>query len=141
MEDEKRDEILDRLSDFHGHLGPYVVIGYRMGRVANREIGEDPFEKEALAMTGRNPPLSCIVDGIQLSSGCTLGKGNMEVNGGDEPSVEFSGDGRSLKITLKKEITKLIAKTDEEEMEEVSDRLFRMPEEEIFEVNGTGEEQ
>ena len=67
------------LEKFHGHLGPYVIIGFKMGQIANNKLGKDPFCKKAITWTGKNPPVSCIIDGIQLSSGCTLGKGNIIV--------------------------------------------------------------
>ena len=137
MEKGEEDKTLERLAEFHGHLGPYVVVGYRMGQVANREISEDPFEKEAVAFTGRNPPVSCIVDGVQFSSGCTLGKGNVEIDGDQEPSVEFSGNGTSLKTTLKKEVRELISGADEDELEDLSGRLLRMPEDELLVVEET----
>ena len=75
-------ETLKQIEKFHGHIGPYAVIGYRMGLVANKKLGSDPFLKKAVVFTGTNPPLSCIVDGIQISSGCTFGKGNIRVEKG-----------------------------------------------------------
>ena len=71
--------VLQKLKDFHGHLGPYVTVGYRMGLAANREFGDSAFKKKAIAYSGLKTPLSCMVDGIQVSSGCTLGKGNIKV--------------------------------------------------------------
>ncbi|HEC81191.1 MAG TPA: hypothetical protein ENI42_02025, partial [Thermoplasmatales archaeon] len=38
-------ETLKRIEQFHGHLGPYVVLGYRMGIIANKFLGENPFKK------------------------------------------------------------------------------------------------
>ena len=35
------------LEEFHGHLGPYAVIGYRMGKIACRELNNDPFSKNS----------------------------------------------------------------------------------------------
>ncbi len=135
MEDEDGAEILTRLSDFHGHLGPYVVVGYRMGKIANREIGEDPFEKKALALTGRDPPVSCIVDGVQFSSGCTLGKGNIEVRDEGVPSVEFSGSGKALKITLKEKVQKRIEEVIESDLEEISKEVFEMSEDDLLSLS------
>ena len=39
------DETLDLIEKFHGHLGPYVVLGYRIGLIANEKLGKDPFSK------------------------------------------------------------------------------------------------
>jgi len=73
------EETLSKIEQFHGHLGPYAVIGYKMGKIAKKQLGSDPFSKEAVIWTGTKPPLSCIIDGIQISSGCTLGKGNISI--------------------------------------------------------------
>ncbi len=95
-------ETLIFLDRFHGHIGPYVVLGYRAGLVANRELGEDPFCKRARTFTGLEPPVSCFTDGVQFGSCCTLGKGNITVSGEGEPRVRFElKDGsKSVEISL-----------------------------------------
>lgn len=75
------------LRTFHGHLGPYVVIGYRMGRLALSELdSEGHFGISAEVHSPRQTPKSCLIDGVQLGSGCTLGKGNIVVEEGPEPA-------------------------------------------------------
>ena len=140
MSEEKTDETLEKLAKFHGHLGPYVVVGYRMGKIANREISEDPFEKEAVAMTGGDPPVSCIVDGVQYSSGCTLGKGNVEIKDNGKPTVKFRGNGKSLNATLGEKVQNLIEKAEEKDLEDLAVELFEMPEDELLEVNNNGKQ-
>jgi formylmethanofuran dehydrogenase subunit E len=60
----------------HGHLGPWVVAGARLGMAGAKAVEakghfdvevtcEGPFEK---------PPRSCYLDGVQLGAGATLGK-------------------------------------------------------------------
>jgi formylmethanofuran dehydrogenase subunit E len=83
------EQALAFLNRFHGHIGPYVVLGYRAGLVANRVLGQDPFCKRAHTMTGLKPPVSCFTDGVQLGSCCTLGKGNITVSDEGEPRVRF----------------------------------------------------
>jgi len=89
-------EDLKRLSDFHGHLGPYVLLGYRMGLVAKRFF---PGRLYATLYTGTEPPVSCLIDGVQFSSCCTLGKGNLSVKEGGRPFVRFHDGLRSLEIS------------------------------------------
>lgn len=127
-------EILDKLSDFHGHLGPYVVTGWRMGSIANRELGGNPFDKEALVKTGIGTPLSCLVDGIQFSSGCTLGKGNLRIDDSRKPEAVFSKEGKSLKVALKEEAWEEIKDLSEEDLERVSKEFFNRNEEELFRI-------
>ncbi len=129
-----KNNVPDELSNFHGHLGPYVVLGYRMGKIANRELGEDPFEKEAVAKTGNETPISCIVDGIQYSSSCTMGKGNIEIEEGKKPLAIFSDGSKNLEIELKPEVHSKIKSIDDEDLEEISEEFFAKDEEELFDV-------
>jgi len=71
------EELLERGTEFHGHLGPFLVCGLRMGLLALRELDSwGHFDLQAVVETGTTPPLSCLIDGIQVATGCTLGKGN-----------------------------------------------------------------
>ncbi|KXB05144.1 hypothetical protein AKJ50_01730 [candidate division MSBL1 archaeon SCGC-AAA382A13] len=129
-----KEEILNRLTDFHGHLGPYVVVGCRMGMIANNELGDDPFEKKAVVETGIGPPLSCIVDGVQFSSGCTLGKGNLEIKDKGEPKVIFSAEEKSVSITLREKTWKKIDNVEDEILEQVSREIFDASSNELFHI-------
>jgi len=94
-----REEILVRIEDFHGHLGPYVILGFRAGQLALRSLGAvGYFDLEARVWSGTKPPLSCFADGVQLGSGCTTGKGNLVVEAGEAglaAAVEFRTRPRS----------------------------------------------
>lgn len=130
------DETLKKIESFHGHLGPYAVIGYRMGQIACRKLNNDPFSKNVEVMTGAKPPISCIVDGVQLGSGCTLGKGNIKIQNKKQPVAVFKDkNGKQITITLKKQIHEEIdnAITDEN-MTEYSRQIYKKPEEELFEI-------
>ena len=81
MAGEAPEEALRLVERFHGHLGPYVVLGYRMGVVARRELNAGPFDLVAEVHAGRTPPTSCMADGIQLGAGCTTGKGTLRLGG------------------------------------------------------------
>lgn len=75
-----REDILARIEDFHGHLGPYALLGFRAGQLALARLGaKGHFDLEARVWSGSRPPLSCFADGVQLGSGCTTGKGNLRV--------------------------------------------------------------
>ncbi len=130
------DETLKEIERFHGHLGPYAVIGYRMGKIANKRLGSDPFCKRAKVYTGTTPPLSCIIDGIQLSSNCTLGKGRIAVENNDTAKAEFiSEDNKKITIILKSEIRKEIDTTvTGENILQYSEDTYNKSDEELFEI-------
>ena len=130
------DETLKNIEKFHGHLGPYAVIGYRMGKIACEKLNNDPFKKNAEVFTGTTPPISCIVDGIQLGSGCTLGKGNIKITDKKKPKAIFKDkNGETLTITLKKEIHNEIENTiTDENMIEYSEKIYRKTDEDLFEL-------
>lgn len=128
------EEPLRRISEFHGHLGPFVVVGYRMGQIANRLLGSDAFAKTAIALTGGKPPRSCMIDGIQLSSGCTIGKGTIGVIDQGEVSSIFLSKrgGQQVKVTLKDDKIEEISSTSHEGMESLARRLYALPDDELF---------
>jgi len=127
-------EILKHLETFHGHLGPYAVIGYRMGIIANERLGADPFDKQVQVKTGTTPPLSCIIDGIQYSSGCTLGKGNISVEADNDPTAIFKNkQGSSISITLKQGIRLDIdANVTKDNIIDYSKKIFNRSNDDLF---------
>lgn len=130
-------EVLQTLSDFHGHLGPYAVIGYRMGKIACEKLGSDPFDKKVLISTGLNPPLSCIIDGIQIGSGCTLGKGNITIEHENIAQAVFSNKkGDTIKIKLKDIVRKEIdTKVNQKNIIVYSVDMFERSDESLFDIN------
>lgn len=103
MADEK---LLEYAARFHGHLGPWLVLGLRAGRYARRVLRAGPFELEAVVTGPARPPHSCFIDGVQVGSGCTMGKGNITHRAGRSVSVRFShvASGRSLTLRVRAEV-------------------------------------
>ncbi len=94
----RQDVSLEDLAAFHGHLGPFIVIGYRIGIYARDHFCDNPFELTAKVYCSGTPPQSCLADGIQLGSGCTLGKQNIGIVTSEEIAVEFEHEGQTLRI-------------------------------------------
>jgi len=119
------------LREFHGHLGPYVVVGYRMGKAATRILGSGGKRMRAVVKTGTKPPSSCILDGIQFSTRCTLGKGNIAVLDEGKAEAVFSAD-RELTIRLRGDIKRMIDSENAKDL--LWQRISEMTDEELFEV-------
>lgn len=64
----------------HGHLGPWLVAGVRMGAAGLRAAGADGYFDCEVAVEGplALPPQACFLDGIQVATGATLGKRNLK---------------------------------------------------------------
>lgn len=130
------DETLKTIENFHGHLGPYAVLGYKMGKIACEKLGTDPFGKKVTVSTGTTPPISCIVDGIQLASGCTLGKGNITVTTEKIPKAVFSNKkGEKITISLREKIQEEIdTKVTEENIIAYSEDMYNRLNADLFHI-------
>jgi formylmethanofuran dehydrogenase subunit E len=125
-------EEIRQLKRFHGHLGPFVVVGYRMGTIA-RQTMEGRIS--ATVFTGSKVPLSCIIDGIQFASSCTLGKGNISVHENDQAKALFVNDRFLVEIRLHDEVRQRIESTCTREIEEtMALGLLSEPEADLFNV-------
>lgn len=63
---------------FHGHRCPFMPLGFRMGKLAMEYLKVD-YEKDhgffIFPEVGEAHPQICMVDGIQIATGATYGKG------------------------------------------------------------------
>ena len=129
-------EKIKGLIKFHGHLGPYLIIGFKMGELSNEILGKETGAgsghplKKAIVKTGTKPPMSCIIDGIQYISGCTLGKGNIEIINSQKPEVTFIMNDKELTISLKLPID-----TKNCDLEAVSNELLYKSSQELFTIS------
>lgn len=84
-------EELERAKSFHGHLGPWLVLGIRIGEDAVRTLGARRwFGASVVVNCPPRPPHSCIADGLQLSTGCTYGKRSIEIRPADDVEVRVT---------------------------------------------------
>jgi formylmethanofuran dehydrogenase subunit E len=128
------DEIV-RAAEFHTHLGPFLVVGLRMGRVITRALGDEPFTTHIRAHTGRKPPHSCTADGLQCATPCTLGNGGLDVTDRREMTAVAGRDGTTITVRLRAEILESIERDcTEENQERFAMELWELPDEELFEI-------
>lgn len=95
---------LKEAARFHGHLGPYLVLGLLAGELALKKLNAKKYSGLEIKVYGANEkPKSCLIDGLQLSTGATYGKGNIQKIKGNKIRLLFSGpeDKRRLKICFK----------------------------------------
>lgn len=134
----ENNETLNRLIEFHGHLGPFLIIGMKMGELSNNILGKESGAgkgktvKKVLVKTGTKPPISCIIDGIQFTSGCTLGKGNIQVTNEHIPEAIFTLGEKELRIKLK-----IAIETRNRDLQELAMEIYKMESFELFEISKT----
>ena len=90
-------------NELHGHLGIYAIIGVKMGIRAREffNIGVDDII--VVSYAGLQPPISCMNDGLQVSTGGTLGHGLISVaaNESVRPEATFTFKNKTLRLKLK----------------------------------------
>jgi formylmethanofuran dehydrogenase subunit E len=91
--------------ELHRHLGVFAIIGVKMGIRAREYFCTGVDEFHVTSNAGNNPPLSCMNDGLQVSTGATPGHGLLNVSNEEPftPSADFTYKGITIKVTLKKE--------------------------------------
>jgi len=133
--------ILKEAEGFHGHLGPFLVIGVRAGLIGLMKLGIEKGDPKlaATVMLKNSVPFSCILDGVQIATGCTVG--NRRLRFEDSSSVAFrfeNKNGRQVEIevnsaTVSKLIEQLSAENVEaEEVRRLSYIMASMDEYELF---------
>ncbi len=97
-------------NEMHRHLGIYAVIGTKMGMRARGYFGAGIDELLVISHAGINPPYSCMNDGLQISTGATLGHGLIKIKADTLklPKAEFSYMNRKISIQLKEEYRKRV---------------------------------
>jgi formylmethanofuran dehydrogenase subunit E len=127
---------LKKAAEFHGHLGPYLVLGLLSGGLAVRKLkAKKYFGLKIKAWGATQKPKSCLIDGLQLSTGATYGKGNIEKAKGKKIVILFSNlkNKKNIEVSLKEEfVRKLDSLKGHRDCEEFAKVLYRMDPAKIF---------
>lgn len=102
----KAEEILNsdeirRIKEFHGHVCPGMMIGYRAAKEGLERLSADRAEDEEVVAIVEND--ACGVDAVQVLTGCTFGKGNfMFLDYGKQAFTFFNRrTGKGVRLALK----------------------------------------
>jgi formylmethanofuran dehydrogenase subunit E len=130
------DVLEERCIEFHGHGGPFMVIGLKMGLLALKRLNAFGwFDLKCKVFVNWSPPDSCVIDGIQVSTGCTMGKNNIIVVEHPGVMAEFTLKEEFLRLKLKDNVLEEIRKTlnqDDEIVKHYMDHLVSAKDSEIF---------
>jgi formylmethanofuran dehydrogenase subunit E len=112
-------ELLDMAIHFHGHLGSYLIVGLRMGLYGLKLLNTPGyFDLWVRSYTAQQPSQSCMNDGLQISTGCTLGKGNMSCSGEGLSQASFYASEKVITLKLHPNVEAMIAESRSEEQDE-----------------------
>jgi pyrimidine-specific ribonucleoside hydrolase len=98
-------------NELHRHLGVFAIVGVKMGIRAREYFNTGVDEFSVVSFAGSMPPLSCMNDGLQVSTGATPGHGLLTVKNDEPtfPSAEFTYMNRKIRLALKPEIAEKIS--------------------------------
>lgn len=86
----------------HGHLGIFSILGVKMGLFAQQMLLSSEDRIRIHSYTGHNPPLSCLNDGLQVSTKATLGNAGIKIYQENPfPEAIFIGCNQKIHIRLK----------------------------------------
>jgi formylmethanofuran dehydrogenase subunit E len=131
------EELYEKASEFHGHSGLFLATGLRMGLLALKKLDSKGwFDIQCKVRLSWSPPDSCVIDGLQVSTGCTMGKHNISVEERDGVSSEFEHKGHSVEIVLRENILRMIRGCidHEETTTQILKLISSAPDEELFEL-------
>ncbi len=97
---------------FHGHLGPYLILGILGGNLGLKKLGiKKYFDLRVLVYGANKKPKSCLIDGLQLSTGATYGKGNIQKYAAKEIKIVIQNlkNNKAVTITLDERIKEKLA--------------------------------
>ncbi len=154
-------EELKKLFEFHGHICWASALGYRAGKLALEKLGvkrtgaRDLF---CIIEVGHAHGAVCFADGVQVATGCTVGKGNLikkprgklaftliDVKNWKQIRISYTGalKDKIAQTAFMKKRAAGIPPTEipEEEAMEVVKIVMEAPEEEIFIISKVEETQ
>ncbi|MCX5702113.1 MAG: formylmethanofuran dehydrogenase subunit E family protein [Candidatus Omnitrophica bacterium] len=129
---------INEAAQFHGHLGPYLILGILAGELAIKILKcKRYFGLDVLVQGANEKPKSCLIDGLQLSTGATYGKGNIKKISGNNIVISFQNlkNNKKVKIFLKEAlIRRLDALKGHAASERLAKELYNADSLDIFEL-------
>ncbi|HLB73778.1 MAG TPA: formylmethanofuran dehydrogenase subunit E family protein [Sedimentisphaerales bacterium] len=124
----------------HGHVGPWNVLGWRIGQAALREFGTEwgGHELDIICYVPMRTPYTCMADGLIMGTGNCLGR--LDIRLAEVMSMELvnvavhrkDGAGPIVIFKPRLEYCRHIEKPKADELEGLSRQCSGMKDEELF---------
>jgi formylmethanofuran dehydrogenase subunit E len=125
----------------HGHIGPYLVLGLKMGDAAIKALNINDIERlhlRSMVYVPLNPPFSCLLDGIQVSTTCTVGNQRLQIKNAKTIRATFftHETAKKAKITLTQQLSeRLLQKQKQNQLDEqFAWEIAETPEDKLFNI-------
>ena len=142
MVNRKRSATINAARKFHGHLGPFLVIGVRMGEAAIKQFnltGNERLDLKANVKVPLQTPFSCLLDGIQIATTCTIGNQRLKVENSNAIQATFTTQNKpkTIKITINETFNQQLnqKQTQNKLTEEYAQEIADMPENQLFNIS------
>ena len=133
--------LIEYARKLHGHVGPFLVIGLKMGAAAKKALNISDTECTLLTAevaVPLHPPFSCLLDGIQVSTTCTIGNQRLQVKNSKTIQATFTRqkDAKKVKITLTQNLSEQLEQKQKQNQltEELALEIADMPENQLFNI-------
>ncbi len=133
---------MEALKQVHGHVGPWNVLGWRMGKAALRELKATwgQHELDVICYIPLKTPYSCLADGLIVGTGNSLGRldirlGEVMTMADIHVSVRRK-DGTGPVLLLKPDLKYLakIRSQPDEQLDALARECGQLSERELFEI-------
>jgi formylmethanofuran dehydrogenase subunit E len=130
----------NEIKQAHGHVGPWNVLGWRMGKAALREMkaGWGQHELDVICYVPLKTPFSCLADGLVVGTGNSIGRldirlGEVMVMADIHVSV-WRKDGTGPVLLFKPDLKYLekIRSQPDEQLDALAHECVQLPEEKLF---------
>jgi len=132
----------DEIQRMHGHVGPWNVLGWRIGKAALREFGTKWgwHELDIICYVPIKTPYSCMADGLVIGTGNSIGR--LDLRLAEVVSIDFihvcirrkDGVGPILSMRPRRPYLRHIDAPKPEELEKLSRKCSNMEESDLFEI-------
>ncbi len=116
----------------HGHLGPWAVVGLRLGQAVLADLDCKGYFDVRIEVAGpiAKPPPRCIIDGLQFSTGATMGKDTIHIELADEFEIRatHTHTGRRVRYRLRESFLAAVSDlSGRDQVEALARRVAREP--------------
>jgi formylmethanofuran dehydrogenase subunit E len=132
----------DEIEHMHGHVGPWNVLGWRIGRAALRELDTKWgwHELDIICYVPIKTPYSCMADGLVIGTGNTIGR--LDLRLAEVACLDLihvciqrkDGKGPVLIMKPRRAYLRHIDAPKPEELEKLSRECSNMQESKLFEI-------